>query len=159
MVGGTVMPRAFAVFRLNTSSNLLAACVDVDAVAHELQASLVWGIAGQSVRVIIVRAYIVVAVIGALSAGEVPSAVAAMCLNAGYTSEATTHGATPETSHVTTTAITSITTSSRECAGSRGGERECCCKNCCEGEFLAHESFIRSLEGVALRLIDVQQRR
>lgn len=117
--------------------------VDAGAVVHELQASLVCGIAGQSVRVIIVRAYIVVAVIGALFAGEVPSAVAAMqaCVISGYTSEATIHGGTPETSHVTTTAITSITTSSRECAGGRGGERECCCKNCCEGEFLAHESL------------------
>ena len=103
--------------------------------------ALVWGIAGQAVRVIIFRAYVVVAVIGALSPGDVPSAVADRCLNAGYTSEANTHRATPETSHVTTTAITSITTSSRECAGGRRGERECCCKNCCEGEFLAHESL------------------
>ena len=122
---------------------LYACCdgVDAGAVMHELQASLIWGIAGQAVRVIIFRAYVVVAVIGALSPGDVPSAVADRCLNAGYTSEANTHRATPETSHVTTTAITSITTSSRECAGGRRGERECCCKNCCEGEFLAHESL------------------
>jgi hypothetical protein len=54
---------------------------------------------------------------------------------------ATTHmtATTTHTAAMTAAASTATATATCECSGARNRERECCRKNCCEGEFLAHD--------------------
>jgi hypothetical protein len=77
------------------------------------------------------------------AAAHVAAAEAAAHVSAA---EAAAHVAAAEAAtHVTATAATTVTAATTAaCERAGGGERECCCENCYEGEFLAHE-IIRQL--------------
>jgi hypothetical protein len=72
------------------------------------------------------------------AAAHVSAAEAATHMTAA---EAAAHMATTAAAHMATTAaahMTASATAASESVGGRNRERECCCENCCEGEFLAH---------------------